>query len=331
LKISSGAGLGNTILRSECGKTIVPVLLGPTAVGKSAYALELAYLNGWEILSCDSRQIYRGMDIGTAKPESHELKKIKHWLIDIRDPSELYSAFDFASESLTLIRQRAADGIGVIICGGTGLYFKALSEGFNIKVETDPELKKALMERGMNNGAKILHDELKLSDPDAASVIHENDLQRIVRALAVYLQTGIPFSKSKKSGDAPPDLEFRTIILTMDRTLLYKNINQRVDQMIESGLVNECQTLLESGVASEAPGLQCVGYKELISYFEKKASLSDAVELIKQNSRRYAKRQSTWFSHQVSGIKVETGADLNFLNLMYTNDNADNIAKKSIV
>ncbi len=309
--------MSNTLVHSDAGKIVVPVLLGPTAVGKTRYALELAQFNGWEILSCDSRQIYRGMDIGTAKPQRHEQESVKHWLIDIKDPSEVYSAFDFATDATEIIRQRASDGTGVLLCGGTGLYFKALSEGFSTSVETDPSLKASLMERGKRDGPGSLHDELQRVDPDAALSIHENDLQRIVRALAVYLQTSVPFSKSRRKGDAPAGMEFRTIILTMDRTLLYKRIDQRVDQMKDSGLVKECSLLLDSGVTSESPGFQCVGYKELIPFFKQELSLYEVVELIKQNSRRYAKRQSTWFSHQVEALKFESGIDSTVLQDAY--------------
>jgi tRNA dimethylallyltransferase len=317
LKISSGGGLGNTLLRSDTGKIIVPVLLGPTAIGKTMYALELALLNRWEVVSCDSRQIYKRMDIGTAKPQRHDLEKIRHWLIDIKEPCDIYSAFDFATDTTNIIRQRASEGIGVIISGGTGLYFKTLSEGFGVNVETDPSLKITLMDRGQKEGSKSLHNELRRVDPEAASTIHENDLQRIVRALAVFIQTSVPFSKSKSKGNAPSDMEFRTIILTMDRTLLYKRINQRVDRMIESGLLDEIHSLLESGITSDAPGLQCVGYKELMHSLRGGMSLSEAVELIKQNSRRYAKRQSTWFSHQLSAMHFEAGINVSVLNDAY--------------
>lgn len=310
--------MSNTLVRSDDGKIVVPVLLGPTAVGKTRYALELAQLNGWEVLSCDSRQIYRGMDIGTAKPLRHELELVKHWLIDTKDPSEIYSAFDFATDAAGIIRHRASAGTGVILCGGTGLYFKALSEGFSTNVQTDPSLKASLMERGKKDGSRSLYDELLRVDPDTASSIHHNDLQRIVRALAVYLQTSVPFSKSKSKGNAPADMEFRTIILTMERTLLYKRIDQRVDQMIELGLVKECSSLLDSGITSESPGLQCVGYKELTPFFKQELSLCEAIVLIKQNSRRYAKRQSTWFSHQVEALRFESGTDSAVLHEAYT-------------
>lgn len=319
-KISSGGVLSNTLIHSSDMKIVVPVLLGPTAVGKSWYAFELARRNGWEIISCDSRQIYRCMDIGTAKPTIEQLNNVKHWLVNIREPRDLYSAFDFANEALSIIQNRASQGQGVIICGGTGLYFKALSEGFSTNVETDPNLKNELMERGKKLGVKSLHEELAAVDPDAATAIHENDLQRVVRALAVHHQTGVPFSKSRSRGNAPAGIEFRTIKLTMDRTLLYKRINERVDAMITSGLVDECRCLLESGISTDAPGMQCVGYREWIGFFNGLHTLPDTIEEIKQNSRRYAKRQSTWFSHQVTGLEVETGVSSGVLSQFYTNN-----------
>jgi tRNA dimethylallyltransferase len=322
LKISSGGVLSNTLIHTGDMKTVVPVLLGPTAVGKSVYALELARYNGWEIISCDSRQIYRGMDIGTAKPSTEQLNDVKHWFVNIQEPGDLYSAFDFATEALSIIQNRAVQGQGVIICGGTGLYFKALSEGFSTNVETDPDLKNELMERGKKQGVKLLHEELKTVDPDAASTIHKNDLQRVVRALAVYHQTGVPFSKSRNKGNAPAGIEFRTIKLTMERTFLYKRINDRVDTMITSGLVDECRGLLESGVSTDAPGMQCVGYREWVPFFNGLSTMPETIEEIKQNSRRYAKRQSTWFSHQVTGLEVEAGVSFRVLNQFYTNESA---------
>jgi tRNA dimethylallyltransferase len=260
------------------------------------------------------------MDIGTAKPTIEQLNSVKHWLVNIREPRDLYSAFDFANEALSIIQNRAAQGQGVIICGGTGLYFKALSEGFSTNVETDPDLKSELMEQGKKHGVKSLHEELKTVDLDAAMTIHENDLQRIVRALAVYHQTGVPFSKSRSKGNAPAGIEFRTIKLIMDRTLLYERINNRVDTMIASGLADECRGLLESGISTDAPGMQCVGYREWVTFFDGFRTLPETIEEIKQNSRRYAKRQSTWFSHQVTGLEVETGVSSSVLSQFYINN-----------
>jgi tRNA dimethylallyltransferase len=260
------------------------------------------------------------MDIGTAKPAIEDFNSVKHWLINIREPRDLYSAFDFANEALSIIQNRAAQGQGVIICGGTGLYFKALSEGFSTNAETDPDLKNELMERGKIQGVRSLHEELKAVDPDAAIAIHENDLQRVVRALAVYQQTGVPFSKSRSKGNAPAGIEFRTIKLTMDRTLLYKRINDRVDAMIASGLVDECRNLLDSGISRDAPGMQCVGYREWVPFFDGLRTFPETIEVIKQNSRRYAKRQTTWFSHQVTGLEVAAGISSSFLRQFYTNN-----------
>jgi tRNA dimethylallyltransferase len=296
---------------------IVPVLLGPTAVGKTAYALELAQKNGWEILSCDSRQIYREMNIGTAKPHLHELKSVKHWLIDIKNPDELYSAVEFAHDALEIIRMRASQGVTTLICGGTGLYFKVLSEGISPGIETDPAIKAELMHRGIEQGSETLFAELSRVDPDASKKIHVHDLQRLVRALAVYYQTGVPFSKSQTRGTPPEGIIFRTIKLTADRSMLYDRIDKRVHMMIEDGLVDECRHLLDRGYKPDSPGLQCVGYRELIPCIDSTVGLITAIANIQQNTRRYAKRQCTWFAHQTSGVEYESGVTIENLQRYY--------------
>lgn len=284
----------------------VPVILGPTAIGKSALALEIAEKLHWEILSCDSRQVYRKMDIGTAKPSPSQLARVPHWLIDILDPSESFSAFGFTKKALNIIRDRAACGKTVLICGGTGLYFKCLSEGIAAPVDSDPLIREKLIKEAQGDGVSALYNQLRTKDPDSAAKIHPNDLQRIVRALTVYYQTGTPFSKITREKKGTEDLEFKVVKLTCDRQWLYDRINSRVIQMINNGLWDEFLGLIKQGYHEKSPGLQCVGYKELFVHYKGRCSISEAIALVQQNSRRYAKRQNTWFTHQVSGTIFDT-------------------------
>ena len=292
----------------ETGRTAaVAVLLGPTAIGKSVSALQLARETGWDIVSCDSRQIYTGMDIGTAKPTLEERSIVHHWLIDILDPAEMYSACRFAETAASVIRERALAGKRVLIVGGTGLYFRALSEGLAEMVESEPQVKQLLMLEAASSGTETLYRELAAVDPPAAARIHANDLQRIVRALAVYRQTGRPMSSQAAASHPPADMRFIIAKMSMPRLQLYERINARVDAMVNAGLQREFLSLLEAGYDRTAPGMQSVGYRELFDVIDGTCSFETAVELIKRNSRRYAKRQTTWFSHQVGGKTFDAG------------------------
>lgn len=286
-------------------KIKIPVLLGPTATGKTELAVQLASEYGWEIISCDSRQIYRKMDIGTAKPTSEQFQKVKHWLIDIIDPSEPYSAYRFAEDSLRIIREKAFVSKTVLICGGTGMYFKILSEGMGVQVDSDPHIRDELMERGRVEGSASLHEELKIKDPESACKLHPNDLQRIVRALTVYYQAGDKISSLKK-GCAPEGVEFEIVKLVDDRDRLYKRINDRVERMVRNGLLEEFQKLIDYGYDQLSPGMQCVGYKELFSVQRGECTLDTAIGTIQRNTRRYAKRQITWFTHQTGGENINS-------------------------
>jgi tRNA dimethylallyltransferase len=273
----------------------VPVLLGPTASGKTAAALLIAESAGWEIISCDSRQIYRFMDIGTAKPDREELGRVRHWLIDILDPAEQYSAAAFAGDALNVIRTRAAEGKVTLVCGGTGLYFESLRKGLGPQAASDPLVRDALAQRAAEEGSAALHRELCEKDPEAAGAIHANNVQRVVRALAVWYQTGKTISALKRLAVPPEDMEFTVAVLMPERDSLYERINSRVDEMARRGLWEEFIALRERGYDERTPGLRCVGYQELFAVERGTTSMKDAVAMIKQNSRRYAKRQITWF------------------------------------
>ena len=286
-------------------KTRIPVLLGPTAAGKTGFALRLARDLGMEILSCDSRQIYRTMDIGTAKPTVEERSSVRHWMIDVASPEEAYSCFQYAEESLRIIRERNAAGVPLLLCGGTGLYYKALSEGMGPTIPANPDYRAMLMHQVAATGTTGIFDELMQVDPITANSSHPSNVQRNIRALEVFHLTGIPLSKLKKQAQPPQDMEFHVIIGSLPRTVLYDRINSRVDSMARSGLWDEFCSLRKAGFTDESPGLQCVGYRELFDVENAAITMEQALELIKQNSRHYAKRQMTWFRHQVSGSIID--------------------------
>ena len=292
-------------------KTRVPVLLGPTASGKSDAALHACGRLGCEIVSCDSRQIYRKMDIGTAKPTQEESGRVRHWMIDIIGPDKKYSAFNYAQDAAAIIRERAAAGGRVLVCGGSGLYFQCLSQGIGPQVAEDKELREHYRALAEKQGPDRVYAELAAVDPVAASQSHASNLKRNIRALEVFHSTGIPFSELKKRMSPPDDFVFDIMVLSMPREELYSRINARVDDMIKKGLWDEFLSLRSQDYDRSSPGLFCVGYRELFDVEEKKATLAGAVEKIKQNTRNYAKRQITWFKHQVKGRELEAGENAN--------------------
>lgn len=262
------------------------VIVGPTAVGKSALALQLAQRLGGEIVSGDSMCVYRGMDIGTAKPSREERNLAPHHLIDIKDPAEPFSVVEFqqlASETINQINQR---GKLPILVGGTGLYIQALLEGYQFSPTGKTPLRTALAP------TEKLYQQLAELDPVTAARIHPNDHKRIVRALEVAMTENRSLSKSKSNS-----LQYDCLVfgLTMDREELYRRIEQRVDMMVEQGLMAEVAGLLDQGLASDATALQAIGYKEFVACIRDNLSPETAISLIKQSSRRYAKRQLTWF------------------------------------
>ncbi|MBU0573463.1 MAG: tRNA (adenosine(37)-N6)-dimethylallyltransferase MiaA [Candidatus Margulisbacteria bacterium] len=271
------------------------IILGQTAVGKTKYAIELAKKVSGEILSADSMQVYRGMDIGTAKSTKEERQDIPHHLIDIRDPDEEWTVSDFVKETEKLVPQIIARGKAPIIAGGTGLYLWALLEGFSFPiVPADPELRKRL---GADPLEKLFA-QLKEVDPQAAAKIHPNDKKRIVRGLEVYELTGKPISSFAIEGKVTsPRLKWncKIIGLTLPREELYRRIEERVDRMLDKGLVNEVKGLLAKGYSRELSSMQALGYKETIDHLEGKYSYEEYVKYFKQKSRNFARRQMTWF------------------------------------
>lgn len=281
------------------------MLTGPTASGKSAIAMALAQEYGWDIISCDSRQIYLGMDIGTAKPDHIEQSKVRHWLIDLIEPSETYSLFRYFDDAEGVIGQLHSNGKRGIICGGTGLYLRTLIEGVGVQEESDPGIRDKLTQRATIEGTAEMHGELTRIDPVSASKIHVNDAQRIIRALAVYQQTGKTLSSLQTIKDRTSRFRYSVIKLTLDREKLYQQIDARVDTMVQRGLYDEFRTLVKKGYTADSPGLLCVGYREFFNYDSGQIPFRDTVELIKRNTRRFAKRQVTWFAHQQDGVVVD--------------------------
>lgn len=273
----------------------IPVLLGPTAVGKSAIALELCRLNDWELVSLDSRQVYRGMDVGTAKPSLDEMEATPHHLIDTLSPSDEYSAARWADDAREVIEDILKRGKLPLICGGTFFYLQALKEGMT-NTDDSPlafrEECRALEEK--TPGA--LHALLLQEDPERASVLHEHDIQRLIRALYKVRH------QSNKPEVEVPLYDFVTIVLYREREKLYNRINTRVDAMVKAGLYEEFDLLCSKGFNQESPGLKCVGYQEFFNYIGEGVSFADTVEKIKQNTRKFAKRQMTWLRNKQEAL-----------------------------
>ena len=273
-------------------------VLGATASGKSALALELAVSFNGEIVSCDSMQVYRKMNIGTAKPTEAERLAVPHHMIDIVDPDEEFSAGDYSSLAGEAIEDIICRGKLPIVCGGTFLYLDSLTEVASYSESSkDSALREFYSEYARTNGAAALHTKLEAVDPESASAIHENNIKRVIRALEIYETTGKPKSYwDKKSKESSPRFEcIRLAILYHDRDLLYRRIDARVDRMVEEGLLEEAESLYDSGcLAPDKIASQAIGYKEFIGYFEGAVTLKEAVESIKQSTRNYAKRQLTW-------------------------------------
>ncbi|OZI11472.1 tRNA (adenosine(37)-N6)-dimethylallyltransferase MiaA [Bacillaceae bacterium SAS-127] len=276
------------------------VLIGPTAVGKTALSIELAHRFNGEIISGDSMQIYRGMDIGTAKIKEAEMEGIPHHLLNIKDPDESFSTAEFQ----TIVREKITDisstGKLSMIVGGTGLYIQSVIYDYHFSDRgKDDQFRLDLEKEVDSRGKQALYEELVSVDPEAANHIHPNNVRRVIRALEIYRTTGKKMSEYQ--AEQQPDLLYDTVIigLTMDRALLYERINDRIDQMMDEGLLEEVKGLWDKGIR-EGQAVQAIGYKELFSYFRNEVTLEEAVEQLKQNSRRYAKRQLTWFRNKMN-------------------------------
>lgn len=272
----------------------VLVIVGPTCSGKSAVGFLLAKeLNG-EIISADSRQIYKYLDIGTAKPPLEERKKVKHHFIDEVLPEHEFNAGEFSIQAREIIDGIFESGKQPIVVGGSGLYIRALIDGFFEAPSADPEIRVELENILRKKGGNALLEELRKVDPLAASRMLPSNTHRIIRALEVYRITGTPISELQKI-NIPPNFQSVMVGLQWDRSKLYERINNRVDWMLNKGLLGEVKSLVEKGYSTKITSLRTVGYQEVFQFFDGKIEYETMVELIKRNSRRYAKRQLTWF------------------------------------
>ncbi len=275
----------------------IAVICGPTGVGKTTAAIEIASELNAEIINADSMQVYRYMDIGTAKPSALEQARIPHHMIDIVDPDAPFDAQRYADMGQDLVFQLAEQGIPVLVVGGTGFYIRALIHGLFESGSGNSEIRLNLKKEADTKGLSELYRRLCECDPDAASKIHPNDAFRIVRALEIYETTGRPISTCHQEHRlAPPLFDVLKIGLFRQREVLYERINHRVDLMVEEGLIDEVKALLKKGYSSDLKPLQSIGYRHIVDFFEGRISWDDNLQKLKQDTRRYAKRQLTWFN-----------------------------------
>ncbi|MBU0713566.1 tRNA (adenosine(37)-N6)-dimethylallyltransferase MiaA [bacterium] len=283
---------------------IIPFIVGPTAVGKTATAIELAKRLNGEIISIDSRQVYKGLDVGTAKPTLRQQKEIPHHLIDILEPSEQISAGTYRELALVAVADILSRDKLPIFVGGSGMYVKALVQGIFQESLTDKSVRDKIKAELDKKGIAELYNRLVDIDPELAVKIHLNDTKRITRALEIYEITGKPPSAHYRNQETESPFPNRIFVLTMERENLYQRINERVDQMIQDGLVDEVQALLNSGLRKNLDSLLTLGYQEVVTYLDGECSYAEMVENIKRNTRRYAKRQLTWFRNQLEATWI---------------------------
>jgi tRNA dimethylallyltransferase len=273
-------------------RKILHLITGPTASGKTDRSIDLALSLGSPIVSCDSRQIFKEMKIGTAPPDKYQLAAVSHYFIHSHSIFDGYTAGRYEIEAINLLETLFEECNNVVMVGGSGLYADAVCYGIDDFPAADKELRISLTERVKNEGVGSLRKELKMVDPDSYHQIDISNPQRVVRALEVTLSTGKPFSAFKSRQRKKRCFDVERINIELDRDVLYERINKRVDLMIERGLLDEVRSLYEY---RDLPALKTVGYRELFEYLDGKISMERAVELIKRNTRRYAKRQITWF------------------------------------
>jgi tRNA dimethylallyltransferase len=283
------------------------ILAGPTGVGKTELSIELAKNLDGEILSADSMQIYKYMNIGSAKIAKEEMEGVPHHMIDIAEPSENFSVSEYKDKGIVILNRIIDNNKLPMIVGGTGLYINSLTCNMNFsETDKDDVYREHLENLANENGNEYIHEMLKDIDPISYKEIHCNNLKRVIRALEVYKLTGKAFSAYNSGEDfykSQYDILF--FVLTMNRERLYERINKRVDIMIEKGLLNECIFLKEKGYTSSMQSMQGIGYKEMFFYLEGKISFEEAVNMIKQGSRNYAKRQLTWFRRDPRAVFLD--------------------------
>lgn len=291
----------------------IPIVAGPTASGKSAIALELCRLCGGELVSADSMQIYKGLDVGTAKDSAEELAEIPHHMTDIVEPGESFSVFEYVNRAEAAFTDILSRGKLPVVCGGTGQYISSLLYGIDygneegVDIGDSEEYYQSILEK---EGRDALYKILTEKDPDAAELIHPNNTRRVIRALAVNRATGVRFSeKNRKSKLAGPSFTFKAFMPDIDRTVLYDRINRRVEIMMEQGLEKEARNLYQNEKAKGTTCFQAIGYKEFGRYFAGEEDIAETIYKIKLGSRHYAKRQLTWFRHMDDDIELIPSGD----------------------
>lgn len=309
-------------------KIKIGAVVGCTASGKTSLAIELARRLDGEIICCDSMQIYKGMDIGTAKPTSEERAAVPHHLFDICSPEQTYSCADFVRDATAAVEEISSRGKLPVFCGGTGLYLDRFLRGGNSdEAQSDENLRRELEAFVREHGVDALHGRLRELDSESADAIHKNNVKRVIRAIEICMISGRKKSEIDRENSALTERYDYTVIYPFynDREILYGRINRRVDMMIEDGLVDETRRLLEGGVFERSQtASQAIGYKEIIPYIRGEASLSDCVELLKTATRKYAKRQMTWFNSKSYAQKI----DMDEGGTLKTFEDIVNISKK---
>ena len=280
-------------------KIKILAVVGPTASGKTAVSVELAKRLGGEVVSCDSMQVYRRMNIGTAKPTEEEMCNVPHHLIDAVEPDAPFSCAEYVTLATEAVKDISARGKLPIFCGGTGLYLDRFLCGEMEETHADEALRASLFAFAEKEGIDALHERLRAVDPESADAIHQNNVKRVVRALEIYEQTGIPkseFDRRSQVGESP----YEAVVIGLHyphREVLYERINRRVDMMLAEGLLEETKQLKDEGVFEvNLTAAQAIGYKELLGYLDGSETLTEATENLKTATRRYAKRQLTWFT-----------------------------------
>ncbi len=287
-------------------KPKIIVVCGPTGIGKTSTSIEIAGVFNGEIINADSMQVYRYMDIGTAKPTPDERARVHHHLIDIIDPAESFDAAQFAKSAHKIIIELHRRGITPFVVGGTGLYIKALVHGLFRAKPADKNIRTRLKKEAVVRGTDFIHKRLSECDPDSAERIHPNDTYRIIRALEIYETTEKAISKyhrEHKFADSP--YKVLKIGLQINREALYDRINRRVDAMIDAEFVDEVKGLLEKDYSADLKSMQAIGYRHMIDFIEGRISWDEALRTLKRDTRRYAKRQLTWFRADSEIVWVE--------------------------
>ena len=271
------------------------VIVGPTAVGKTELSLRLAKMVDGEIVSADSRQVYKGMDIGAAKPTPEERARAPHHFIDVKTPDQYYSAGEYGREARRCTQEIISRGRTPIIVGGSGFYIQALVDGLFAPRIADPRVKERWRAKIDDEGIDAVFEKLRAVDPQTAAVLHPNDIQRVVRALEVWELSGKPVSSFRKGEEEPADFQTVFVGLNRERPKLYNRIESRVDAMLRAGLIDEVKRLQQLGYGPQLNALRSVGYQEVFQYLRGELQLEEMTDKIKMNTRRYAKRQLTWF------------------------------------